>query len=740
MSVFNFHIVLVLLFVVPYQFFSLHAHVLISSFLADPKGYDQTYEYVELLATEDVDFSKTPYTVVFCNNGTVLNPTGWLTGSTLTYAIEINEGVVRQGESFLIGGKDVRLNGSESADISSLRWIVQIDYDSESGAGGIGLKRLPKVGLIGNGGSSADGIAVFASAASAINDTTRPQDCLFYGDSVGVSSKFGYLLPDGSFLNDSSIIYSAAKSGVLYKVTGVYDFMEDHWMENRSLMQVDLLYSDQIYSEIVLSPSVYDVDVTQNSCETSVYWKGSSANNCAYMVFLSQTDSVYDVPEDGILYNANPIFGMGDFISGSGWYSVYYGGDKSCSLKLEDGEYCLMVYSVHEKKQISYAVVPFYEKMQTKRFSVLTEMPFIKDTLSVVVSGQISVLHPSDFTQETESWNLIGMERQVYECPDSDSIYANRIFLRDSCGKDTSAPVHVRFVRDVLPIVSQCPVDTFYRIKSPLDSISFGIPKIDNSFCSELSFLLNDSNGSVIDEVLLSPDDTSVYRTNLKPGVFHAEFRLTKKSGSTSLFDSCGFDFEIIPEIPHLLCIEDMILYDSQSVINPKWPTSLDGKVERIDVIGDSLRLNFGDSVKVAFVAKNIFGITSDTCSYFIKVADTISQMAESPELLCDIRDTVLFLPTLLADFNPRWPESSNGKVVRLDTNGELLSLAPGDSLQLSFVAEDTLGLGLRSDTCSYWVLAVDTTGSEDSDKKKQYTPSLECLPDTMVYVAGLFA
>lgn len=169
-------------------------------------------------------------------------------------------------------------------------------------------------------------------------------------------------------LNDSSIIYSAAKSGVLYKVTGVYDFMEDHWMENRSLMQVDLLYSDQIYSEIVLSPSVYDVDVTQNSCETSVYWKGSSANNCAYMVFLSQTDSVYDVPEDGILYNANPIFGMGDFISGSGWYSVYYGGDKSCSLKLEDGEYCLMVYSVHEKKQISYAVVIFMRRCRPNDF------------------------------------------------------------------------------------------------------------------------------------------------------------------------------------------------------------------------------------------------------------------------------------------------------------------------------------------------------------------------------------
>src|SRR5690606_10224322 len=42
--------------------------LLISGFQSDPKGGDGGYEYVQMIATKDIDFSVTPYSIVFCNN------------------------------------------------------------------------------------------------------------------------------------------------------------------------------------------------------------------------------------------------------------------------------------------------------------------------------------------------------------------------------------------------------------------------------------------------------------------------------------------------------------------------------------------------------------------------------------------------------------------------------------------------------------------------------------------------
>lgn len=50
--------------------------LLISELLANPNGSASPFEYVELIATQSIDFSVTPYAVVFSNNGTA-NASGW---------------------------------------------------------------------------------------------------------------------------------------------------------------------------------------------------------------------------------------------------------------------------------------------------------------------------------------------------------------------------------------------------------------------------------------------------------------------------------------------------------------------------------------------------------------------------------------------------------------------------------------------------------------------------------------
>ena len=46
------------------------SQVFISGYMANPNGSDSSFEYVQLISTQDIDFSVTPYSVVWSNNGT----------------------------------------------------------------------------------------------------------------------------------------------------------------------------------------------------------------------------------------------------------------------------------------------------------------------------------------------------------------------------------------------------------------------------------------------------------------------------------------------------------------------------------------------------------------------------------------------------------------------------------------------------------------------------------------------
>src|SRR5688572_22665993 len=85
---------------------SARAQLLISEYLANPPGTDSPFEFVELIATENIDFSLTPYSVVFGNNGTA-TANGWIAGGDVTYGFNINAGSVSRGDVVYVGGSSM---------------------------------------------------------------------------------------------------------------------------------------------------------------------------------------------------------------------------------------------------------------------------------------------------------------------------------------------------------------------------------------------------------------------------------------------------------------------------------------------------------------------------------------------------------------------------------------------------------------------------------------------------------
>lgn len=71
--------------------------LLITGFQSDPRGGDGGYEYVQMMATKNIDFTATPYSIVFSSNaGTNSSATpldaGWATGGQRTIKYNITSG------------------------------------------------------------------------------------------------------------------------------------------------------------------------------------------------------------------------------------------------------------------------------------------------------------------------------------------------------------------------------------------------------------------------------------------------------------------------------------------------------------------------------------------------------------------------------------------------------------------------------------------------------------------------
>lgn len=155
--------------------------VVISGFVNDSKGSDGNNEYFQFLATRDIDFEKTPMAVITCTNAGTAAPYagvapagGWATGGGRTYKFNLTTGSVKKGEFFYVGGSGKKINGPNTTDISSSKWIRSIAYVT-NGGDGFGSASS---GLLPNSGN-AGGIAIFEGTN--ITETSVPVDVVFFG-------------------------------------------------------------------------------------------------------------------------------------------------------------------------------------------------------------------------------------------------------------------------------------------------------------------------------------------------------------------------------------------------------------------------------------------------------------------------------------------------------------------------------------------------------------------------------
>ncbi len=236
----------------------------ISGYLVDPSGGDGNYEYIQFLATRDIDFAVTPFSVYTTNNaGATTFPTlGWNTGAARTYKFNLTSGTVSKGESFYVGGTGKTINGSGSTSIASSKWIASVNYTNTIGADGVGAVNS---NLLANSGNIA-GIAIFEGTNVTVN--TAPLDVIMFGGAGGnfysagppevgyritITDYYGTVNPAtrlrqefyGAGTNTRRLTFPSAATSFV-KLGGVYNSLKGGWVSGRILVTVPLTSSSQL--------------------------------------------------------------------------------------------------------------------------------------------------------------------------------------------------------------------------------------------------------------------------------------------------------------------------------------------------------------------------------------------------------------------------------------------------------------------------------------------------------------
>lgn len=250
--------------------------VIIAGFMADVRGGDGNYEYMQFMATRDIDFSVTPFSVVVTNNAGATKPTGfptegWATGklatpggNSRTYKFDLTSGFAAKGTFFYVGGSTKMINGSGSTVLSAANWIVTKNYVSNDGDG-FGNKTS---GLFANSGN-ASGFAIFEGTE--VTRTSVPVDVVFIGkggslhDSNAPSK--GYLIANTDFYdkidpitlleqpyyqsgsNTINFNYLSADMGYFNKLGGIYNPALGKWVLARTQTAV-LLSKESTLEEL----------------------------------------------------------------------------------------------------------------------------------------------------------------------------------------------------------------------------------------------------------------------------------------------------------------------------------------------------------------------------------------------------------------------------------------------------------------------------------------------------------
>ncbi|WP_188316250.1 DUF5689 domain-containing protein [Chitinophaga agrisoli] len=230
------------------------APVVIAGFMSDLQGGDGNYEYVQLLATKDIDFSVTPFAVVVTNNANASKPggfpaKGWATGTQRTFKFNLFSGKAAKGTYFYVGGANKKINGPNSTSIAQANWIRTFDYTKQDGDGFGAMTG----GLFANSGN-ASGVAVFADSVVTVD--SRPVDVIFVatGGSLFTAGppaqgyritntdwydvKNPLTLEDQPFYragsNTLSLVYNTADLGYYNLLGGEYSPTLGKWMKART--------------------------------------------------------------------------------------------------------------------------------------------------------------------------------------------------------------------------------------------------------------------------------------------------------------------------------------------------------------------------------------------------------------------------------------------------------------------------------------------------------------------------
>jgi hypothetical protein len=233
----------------------------ISGFMSDLEGGDGNYEYIQFLATRNIDFSVTPMSVVVTNNANASTPTGvpaagWATGNMRTYKINLTSGTALKGTFFYVGGTGKTINGPSSTNIAAANWVKAYDYVNNNGEG-FGNKTS---GLLANSGN-ASGIALFAGTS--VTAASVPVDVLFIGTGGSLYSAgppaAGYRISNNDWYdmrnpitltdqpfyragtNTLALAYTLPADAGLYNIMGgVYNTSLARWTTARAQKNIDL--------------------------------------------------------------------------------------------------------------------------------------------------------------------------------------------------------------------------------------------------------------------------------------------------------------------------------------------------------------------------------------------------------------------------------------------------------------------------------------------------------------------
>ena len=232
--------------------------VIITGIMGDPMGGDPNYEYIQLMATRDINFASTPYSVVTTNNANASTPTGapingWGTGGLRTYKFNLTSGFAAKGTFFYVGGTAKQINGpgntanpGASTNISSANWIRAFNYSTTVGDG-FGTP----VSIFANSGN-ASGVAVFQGTV--VNADTKPVDVLFIatgGSLYQASPERGYRIANTDWydikhpitLQDQPFYRQGSNTlnlgyptgeGYFNKMGGEYNVTLGRWMKART--------------------------------------------------------------------------------------------------------------------------------------------------------------------------------------------------------------------------------------------------------------------------------------------------------------------------------------------------------------------------------------------------------------------------------------------------------------------------------------------------------------------------